>query len=936
MAISAGTIKAELILDAGKYEAGLAKAERQAGSFANRLQGVGSKMGQIGSTLTRKVTVPIAGMFATVSAGLVKAGIERTAFTESTRVALETMMGDTKKARVFIDDLAAFARKTPFAFPDLAASARNMIAFGMNAEDVIPTLTAIGDAVAGVGGGKPELDAISDAFGKIQASGKLSLNEIHSLSRQGIPALQILANQFGITGDEMREKISDGAVDANTAIKLLVKGIEEGTSGMAGNTARFAGMMDKTQFTWRGALDKMRGAWSRAGEEIVEKHMPNMKKAVNAITDAIGDMPAMIGPALDKVISITLKVVKAFADLSPETKALMLKMAALAMAVGPVLKAGNKLIDVGIKVGGMLAPLAPVFGKVTGAATAVGGATTVAGSSFTAMGLAGAAAGLLLNPVTIGIAGVAAGAIFLAKKLREDSIPAVDLFGEECSEATKEAVGGFLELEGKATASLKQLAWSGKEITDEMRDDLVGTYREMKDQIVNELEEQKEKALESIGELVAKSTEMTVQEKEEMLRITREKYDEQIATTEEQEQKIIEIIDNSRKEHGRITKEAQLKIDAIQVEMKETAIITFSESEQEQLAIMERLKAQSGVITARQAAEIIKNSLAAKEGSIKEAEESYTEQLKIAGMLRAQGGAEAAAMADKIEREARRQKEEAIKNAEDMHKNVVSEAEAQCGEHIKYVDTETGEIKSKWQVMCSDVGGAFSKFGENAQKLWTKTTRKIKEVNKDAGENTSQSWGYHVGVVQDFFGDLGRSANSKFGSIRERVNTTTNNATSNLKSKWADAHRNVSSKWSSFKSKASDVWGSVTNWVQKAIGKIREWNRTPLANKTTTITQKLKTIGQRIGSNYRGTSYWRGGLTWVGEDGPELMSLPRGTRIFNNQQSMQMAGAATGGSGFSGTITLEVPVQIDGRTVAQATAKFTSQELLNLMREGGR
>jgi hypothetical protein len=33
-----------------------------------------------------------------------------------------------------------------------------------------------------------------------------------------------------------------------------------------------------------------------------------------------------------------------------------------------------------------------------------------------------------------------------------------------------------------------------------------------------------------------------------------------------------------------------------------------------------------------------------------------------------------------------------------------------------------------------------------------------------------------------------------------------------------------------------------------------------------------------------------GGLTWVGERGPELMGLPEGTRIYSNQQSRQMMG----------------------------------------------
>jgi len=36
---------------------------------------------------------------------------------------------------------------------------------------------------------------------------------------------------------------------------------------------------------------------------------------------------------------------------------------------------------------------------------------------------------------------------------------------------------------------------------------------------------------------------------------------------------------------------------------------------------------------------------------------------------------------------------------------------------------------------------------------------------------------------------------------------------------------------------------------------------------------------ENAGHNAGGTDNWRGGQTWVGEDGPELVTLPRGSRI---------------------------------------------------------
>ena len=42
--------------------------------------------------------------------------------------------------------------------------------------------------------------------------------------------------------------------------------------------------------------------------------------------------------------------------------------------------------------------------------------------------------------------------------------------------------------------------------------------------------------------------------------------------------------------------------------------------------------------------------------------------------------------------------------------------------------------------------------------------------------------------------------------------------------------------------------------------------------------------------NAGGNDNWRGGLTWVGEAGPELVALPRGSQIYSNQESRNMGG----------------------------------------------
>ena len=55
------------------------------------------------------------------------------------------------------------------------------------------------------------------------------------------------------------------------------------------------------------------------------------------------------------------------------------------------------------------------------------------------------------------------------------------------------------------------------------------------------------------------------------------------------------------------------------------------------------------------------------------------------------------------------------------------------------------------------------------------------------------------------------------------------------------------------------------------------------------IADKISGGGDPVGQNARGTNSWRGGLTWVGEEGPELMDVPRGSRILPTMESIRFA-----------------------------------------------
>ena len=59
-----------------------------------------------------------------------------------------------------------------------------------------------------------------------------------------------------------------------------------------------------------------------------------------------------------------------------------------------------------------------------------------------------------------------------------------------------------------------------------------------------------------------------------------------------------------------------------------------------------------------------------------------------------------------------------------------------------------------------------------------------------------------------------------------------------------------------------------------------------------------------IGKNAKGTDNWRGGPTWINEEGGEIVDLPNGTRIIPHDVSMAMAtnSQSSAGGGAAGTV----------------------------------
>jgi len=256
-------VDAVLGADASGYVAGMGQAQAAAQRFAqtasasartagagfseltNTVKGIEGAIGKMRSRLTQG--------FAAIGAGMVIPSIFNAAKgalidfnqqLDQSRIAFTTFMGSAEKANAMLLELQTFAAKTPFNFKDLLGTTQQMIAMGTAAEDLIPRLTAIGDAAAALGGSPEVMRRIQRALGQIQAKGRVQAEELMQLAEVGIPAYEYIANVLGVTIPQSLKMMERGQVSAATAITGLLDGMG----------ADFGGMMQKHSQTMMGAL----------------------------------------------------------------------------------------------------------------------------------------------------------------------------------------------------------------------------------------------------------------------------------------------------------------------------------------------------------------------------------------------------------------------------------------------------------------------------------------------------------------------------------------------------------------------------------------------------------------------------------------------------------------------------------------------------------
>lgn len=294
------------------------------------------KLGSVGVNILKNIAghalnaVKNVGKIATAAATAgtaltLKEGVKYGEYAEKTLATYTNSLGSAMAAQKRFAEMQKFTLVAPYSLETSTKVDQVLNAYGIKGEKALKTMTALGDAVASVGGGDADFERVGLAIGQMSSSGHVMLQDINQLQNDGIPAIKILANQFGLSIADFRDQVSKGAIDSNTALQKLTDGIENGTDGINGATQKMGGLMEVQSHTLSGLLNNLGDAYKQFAYKVVQgKGFETIKKAISDLIDlltssalvkAIEPITTALGNLLDSALKKVEQLISKISEL---------------------------------------------------------------------------------------------------------------------------------------------------------------------------------------------------------------------------------------------------------------------------------------------------------------------------------------------------------------------------------------------------------------------------------------------------------------------------------------------------------------------------------------------------------------------------------------------------------------------------------------------
>lgn len=196
---------------------------------------------------------------------------------ETDRISFNTLLGSEQNAAALLSDLEDYAARTPFAYDDLTAASRTLLSYGVGQGDILSYLGAIGDAGAAVGLSGSDVATLATYLGRIKSNGTVTQEYLNPMQERGIDVYGMLAEDIGVSIAELKEAISDGAVDGAAAVNTLIARMQE----------EFGGSMEEMSSTYSGLTSTLEDTQAQLAAAEGAAYNQERKSGKGGLSDQI-------------------------------------------------------------------------------------------------------------------------------------------------------------------------------------------------------------------------------------------------------------------------------------------------------------------------------------------------------------------------------------------------------------------------------------------------------------------------------------------------------------------------------------------------------------------------------------------------------------------------------------------------------------------------
>ena len=252
----------KIFADAKDFVSGANKAVKDAKS---KFKGLGDELVKelkrvdtVGTTAFKGIAGAL-GAVATGVGGLIAKGTAYNQNLEQQLKSLEILLGSTEKANKMLQELKDYDKISPFDLSQLTEAAKQMLAYGIESEKVVPLLKQFGDIAMG---DQDKVNALALAFAQCSATGKLMGQDLNQMINAGFNPLEFIAKKTGKSVGELKEEMAKGAI--------TVEMVEEAFKMATSEGERFYQATEKGSQTVQGRLSILEADFEAFCGQIAE------------------------------------------------------------------------------------------------------------------------------------------------------------------------------------------------------------------------------------------------------------------------------------------------------------------------------------------------------------------------------------------------------------------------------------------------------------------------------------------------------------------------------------------------------------------------------------------------------------------------------------------------------------------------------------------